>query len=61
MHRWIWDLRETPPARPAGGGGGGGGFGRQQPMLTGSFSVRLTANGQTLTQPLVVKPDPRTK
>jgi hypothetical protein len=30
-------------------------------MLTGSFSVRLTANGQTLTQPLVVKPDPRTK
>lgn len=62
MHRWIWDLRETPPARPAGGGGGGGGgLGRQQPMLTGSFSVRLTANGQTLTQPLVVKPDPRTR
>lgn len=59
MHRWTWDLRETPPARPAGGGGGGG-FGRQQPMLTGSFTVRLTANGTTLTQPLVVKADPRT-
>ena len=60
MHRWIWDLREPPAARPAGGGGGGG-FGRLQPMLTGSFTVRLSANGQTLTQPLVVKPDPRTK
>jgi len=60
MHRWMWDLRETPP--PAGrGGGGGGGFGRQQPMLTGSFTVRLTVDGQTLTQPLVVKPDPRAK
>jgi hypothetical protein len=60
MHRWIWDLRPTPP--PSGGrGGGGGGFGRQQPMLTGSFSIRLTANGQTLTQPLAVKPDPRSK
>jgi hypothetical protein len=38
-----------------------GGFGRQQPMLTGSFTVRLTVDGQTLTQPLMVKPDPRTK
>jgi hypothetical protein len=60
MHRWIWDLRE-PPAQGGRGGGGGGGFGRQQPMLTGSFTVRLTANGQTLNQPLVVKPDPRAK
>jgi hypothetical protein len=64
MHRWIWDLRETPPAgagRGGGGGGGGGGFGRQQPMLTGAFTVRLTVNGQSVTQPLAVKPDPRAK
>ena len=62
MHRWIWDLREPPPAGGGGrGGGGGGGFGRQQPMLTGNFTVRLTVNGQTMTQPLVVKPDPRSK
>jgi photosystem II stability/assembly factor-like uncharacterized protein len=59
MHRWVWDLRATPP--PAAGRGGAGGFGRQQPMLTGAFSIRLTANGQTLTQPLAVKPDPRVK
>jgi photosystem II stability/assembly factor-like uncharacterized protein len=55
MHRWIWDLRETPVP----GGGGGGGFRQQQPMLTGTFTVRLTVNGQSLMQPLVVKPDPR--
>jgi hypothetical protein len=30
-------------------------------MLTGSFTIRLTVDGQTLTQPLVVKPDPRAK
>jgi hypothetical protein len=55
MHRWVWDLRDTPPAPP-----GGGGFGRQLPMRTGAFTVRLTASGQTLTQPLVVVKDPRT-
>src|SRR5436309_2619225 len=27
VHRWIWDLRPTPPQRPARGGGGGGGGG----------------------------------
>jgi len=60
MHRWVWDLREAPPVRT--GGPGGGGFGRGGlPMLTGTFTVRLTANGQTATQPLAVVPDPRSK
>jgi hypothetical protein len=58
-HRWIWDLRGPPPAPPAGGGGGGGGFFRRQPALTGTFTVKLTAGGQSYSQPLVVKPDPR--
>jgi hypothetical protein len=58
MHRWIWDLREAPVP---GGGGGGGGFRQQQPMRTGAFTVRLTVDGQTLTQPLVVKTDPRVR
>ncbi|MEO8678772.1 MAG: hypothetical protein ABI665_06990 [Vicinamibacterales bacterium] len=59
MHRWVWDLRETPPA--TAGGPGGGGFGRAAlPMLTGNFTVRFTANGQTATQPLLVVADPRT-
>jgi photosystem II stability/assembly factor-like uncharacterized protein len=58
MHRWIWDLRETPPP---GAGGGGGGFRQPQPMRTGAFTVKLTVGGQTLTQPLVVREDPRVK
>ncbi|HJT66540.1 MAG TPA: hypothetical protein VJ749_08805, partial [Pyrinomonadaceae bacterium] len=64
MHRWIWDLRPTPPARPAGAGGGGGGgfFGRGAALvLPGTYTVRLTVGGKTFTQPLVVKMDPRTR
>ena len=64
MHRWVWDLRPTPPARPAGGGGGGGGgvFGAGRPTtLPGTYTVRLTVGGQSYTQPLRVKADPRAK
>ena len=62
MHRWIWDLRPTPPQRPAGTGGGGGGFfGRgAQTVLPGKYTVRLTVDGRTYTQPLFIKMDPRT-
>ena len=57
----------TPAAVQAGGGrgrggrgGGGGGGGRGGPtMQPGQYTVRLTVDGQTLTQPVVVKPDPR--
>jgi len=62
MHRWIWDLRPTPPARAAGGGGGGGGgfFGRSAgTALPGNYTVRLTVNGKSYTQPLIVTWDPR--
>jgi hypothetical protein len=52
QHRWVWDLRPTPAAAA--------GRGRRPPsMLVGTFTVRLTANNQTYTQPLVVKADPR--
>ncbi len=68
MHRWVWDFRPDPPpggrgrgGRGGGGGGGGGGRGGPPPVATGTYSVRLTANGKTLTQPLSVKPDPRVK
>jgi photosystem II stability/assembly factor-like uncharacterized protein len=66
MHRWVWDFRPDQPAgggRGRGGRGGGGGGGRGGPaaVATGAYSVRLTANGKTLTQPLVLKPDPRAK
>jgi hypothetical protein len=62
MHRWIWDLRPTPPARPASGGGGGG-FGRTgaATVLPGTYTVKLSVGGKNYTQPLIVKLDPRTK
>ncbi|HEX7296981.1 MAG TPA: hypothetical protein VF251_14600 [Pyrinomonadaceae bacterium] len=59
MHRWVWDLRPTPPASTERGGGGG--FGNRPTVLPGTYTVRLTVGGQSLTQPLVVKPDPRVK
>jgi photosystem II stability/assembly factor-like uncharacterized protein len=64
MHRWIWDLRPTPPQRPVGaGGGGGGGFGGRgvSAVLPGTYTVKLTVGGKGYTQPLVVKMDPRAK
>jgi hypothetical protein len=64
MHRFVWDLRPTPPAGGRGGrggGGGGGGRGGQPPVDAGAYTVKLTVNGRTFTQPLTVKPDPRDK
>ena len=63
MHRFVWDLRPTPPQRPAGGGGGGGGFfrGGAQPVFPGEYTVKLTVGGKSYTQPLAVKMDPRAK
>jgi photosystem II stability/assembly factor-like uncharacterized protein len=67
MHRWLWDLhlQPAPAGRP------------QYPMqavlhdtppapsspwvLPGQYSVRLTVDGQTMTQPIGVTMDPRVK
>jgi hypothetical protein len=61
MHRWIWDLRPTPAPRPAGGGGGGFGRGGASLVLPGRYTVKLTVGGKSLTQPLIVRADPRVK
>jgi hypothetical protein len=42
-----------------GGGGGGGGRGGPTGPPPGQYTVRLTVDGQTYTQPLTIKPDPR--
>ena len=42
-----------------GGGGGGGGRGGAPTLQPGQYTVRLTVDGHTLTQTLLVKPDPR--
>ena len=49
QHRVVWS---------AGGGGRGGRGGGAGPA-TGTFTARLTVDGQTYTQPLTIKPDPR--
>ena len=61
MHRWIWDLRY--PASATGGRRGGlaalFGFGGGPWVVPGQYSVRLTVDGKSYTQPLTVKLDPR--
>ncbi len=57
MHRFVWDLRyAAPKALPRSR--------RREPARgvwapPGSYTVRLVANGRTLSQPLVVSRDPR--
>ncbi len=67
MHRFVWDLHYPPPPSldrdypisaivgdtplyPLGA-----------PVLPGTYTIKLTAGGKTLTQPLTVKMDPRVK
>jgi hypothetical protein len=70
MHRFMWDVHYQPLA---GGGGGRGGlpiaavpFNTVPAPTTpwappGQYTVKLTVNGKTLSQPLTVTPDPRVK
>ncbi len=65
MQRWVWDLRYAPPT----------GFARSYPISAingdtppdplgplarpGAYTVKLTVNGKSYTQPLTLKIDPR--
>jgi len=57
MHRFVWDLRYSFV--------GGGRRSRRGPTgawaLPGKYTVKLTVNGKSMTQPLEVKMDPRVK
>ncbi|HYW43589.1 MAG TPA: glycoside hydrolase [Bryobacteraceae bacterium] len=66
MHRFVWDLH----AARQGGGGGRGGYGisaiyqdtpgpQGEWMPPGEYTVKLTAGGQSYSQQLQVKADPR--
>jgi photosystem II stability/assembly factor-like uncharacterized protein len=63
----IWVQPAQPPSAAAGmhryalGGGTGRGFdGRGAPTLPpGEYTVHLTVDGQTYSQPVTIKPDPR--
>jgi photosystem II stability/assembly factor-like uncharacterized protein len=62
MHRWVWDLRPAPLAGTRAGGLEASFFGGRGPtVLPGIYTARLTVNGKSYTQPLVVKMDPRVK
>jgi hypothetical protein len=60
MHRVVWEPLIPPPPPPAGAPGGGFG-GNPGTRVNGTFTARLTANGQTLTQTFTVAPDPRSR
>ncbi|HWZ85972.1 MAG TPA: hypothetical protein VN032_07225, partial [Thermoanaerobaculia bacterium] len=55
MHRFVWDLHYTAPKQLLRGRRAVSGAWAPP----GRYTVRLTAAGQTLTQPLVVEKDPR--
>jgi photosystem II stability/assembly factor-like uncharacterized protein len=65
MHRWVWDLRHTSPAAtnyeyPISAVPHRTPRTPQGPLaLPGTYTVRLTANGKTLSAPVTVKMDPR--
>ena len=67
MHRWVWDLRYPPPRAirseyPISAVPGDTPLSPQGPMaVPGQYTVRLTVRGQTLSEPLTVKMDPRVK
>jgi hypothetical protein len=69
MHRVSWDMHYDPIG---GGGGRGGGANGAVPHRTypgtnapwvapGTYTVRLTVDGKSLTQPITVEMDPRVK
>jgi hypothetical protein len=51
MHRVVWT--------PGGAGRGFGGRGTATPIPTGTFTAKLTVNGQSQTQTFTLKSDPR--
>ncbi|MBU6422130.1 MAG: hypothetical protein KGQ62_08615, partial [Gammaproteobacteria bacterium] len=56
VHRFVWDLRYPEPAElknPFGFGGGG------LWVVPGTYTLKLTVNGKTYSQPLTVREDPR--
>jgi hypothetical protein len=57
MHRFVWDLHYAPPKNVRNSFRGPAG-----PLaVPGEYTVKLTANGKSRTQPLTIKLDPRVK
>jgi photosystem II stability/assembly factor-like uncharacterized protein len=58
MNRFVWDLRLDPPAGVAGAVYMEGSHLQGTTVLPGTYTVRLIAQGKTLSAPLQVKLDP---
>ncbi len=72
MHRFMWDVHYQPLPASGGGGGRGGlsiaaiphdtGPSPTTPWVApGTYTVKLTVNGKSYTQPITVRQDPRVK
>ena len=70
MHRMWWDMRRDPLEGDGGGRGGGGGAAVphrsystvNSPFASpGAYTVRLSVDGKTYTQPINLRLDPRVK
>jgi photosystem II stability/assembly factor-like uncharacterized protein len=67
VHRWSWDLRYDPLVPGSGESATGAVPGRTYRTINapwvppGTYTVRLTANGKSYTQPITVRLDPRVK
>src|SRR5438132_2078598 len=67
MHRFVWDLHYTPapgvrPSYPIAAVAFNTAPSPTSPwVMPGTYTVKLTANGKSVTRPLVVKMDPRVK
>jgi hypothetical protein len=71
MHRFMWDVHYQPLLASGGGGRGGLGMGAiphdtgptpTTPWVApGTYTVKLTVNGKSYTQPITVRQDPRVK
>jgi photosystem II stability/assembly factor-like uncharacterized protein len=67
LHRFVWDMHYPPPAGSTPGYSIAATPGDTAPdpkgpwVVPGTYTVKLTANGQSYTQPLVVRMDPRVK
>ncbi len=62
LNRFAWNLQYKGPDEIPGAGAVYSDWGPVRPIaVPGKYEVRLTAEGKTLTQPFVVKLDPRVK
>jgi len=68
LHRFIWNFRYPAPSAAGRGFSMATAFGQNTPsepegpqVLPGKYQVRLSAAGQTLTQPVEIVMDPRVK